>query len=211
MTGLNLIEKLSKAFQAELPGLDAQAAMSPVGRMIALNQERIAAARKSAVLIPIYLLNDEAQIILIQRAEYPGVHSGQYAFPGGRVEAEDRDTEHTALRETEEEIGLGSDAIEVLGRMSQLFIPPSNSLVDPYVGFVEALPELILQESEVQRTIHFPVSTLLDDSIIKHSNDIKVRGLDLKRVPYFDIEGNVVWGATASMLNELKVLLTNCP
>lgn len=193
--------------KATLPGIDAHAAMSPVGGSLKNYMDKWEAARKSAVLILLYHLKEELQIILIQRAEYPGVHSGQFAFPGGRVEENDRDTKHTALRETEEEIGLTPSSIDVLGRLTQLYIPPSNSLVDPFVGFVPELPELALQESEVQRTIHFPVSTLLDDAIIKISEDIKVRGLNLKEVPYFEIEGNVVWGATASMLNELKVLL----
>jgi len=190
-----------------LPGLDAQAAMSPVGRGIKLDEERLSNAKQSAVLIPIYFIEGEAQILLIQRAEYPGVHSGQFAFPGGRVEEQDSDTQMTALRETEEEVGLPPTHVELLGKMSQLFIPPSNSLVDPYLGYIAELPELVLQESEVQRTLSCPVSLLLDDTIIQFSDNIKVMGVKLKKVPYFSIDGNVVWGATASMLNELKVLL----
>jgi len=167
--------------QKPLPGIEAQAEMSPVRGNLKTYMDKWAGARKSAVLVPLYFKNDDLQIIIIQRAEYPGVHSGQFAFPGGRVEEVDLDTEATALRECEEEIGLSKNDVQVLGSLTKLFIPPSNSLVDVYLAFVPKLPELVLQESEVQRTVHFPISTLLDDSIVKYSNNISVKGLALSQ------------------------------
>jgi len=150
--------------------------------------------------------SDNTNFILILRKTYQGVHSNQVGFPGGRLEIFDKNLEHTALRETEEEVGIPKEEVEVLKRLTKLYIPPSNFWVYPYVGLIEKTPILVPQKSEVEKILEVNIDEFLDDkSLIKqklstsYANDIEV--------PAFYLNGQVVWGATAMMLSELKELL----
>lgn len=145
-------------------------------------------------------------LVLILRKTYQGVHSNQVGFPGGRVEEGDRDLEHTALRETEEEVGIPMEEITVVKKLTKLYIPPSDFWVHPFVGILEKTPRLVPQESEVEMILEVNIDEFLDEgSLIKkrlstsYANDIEV--------PAFELAGHVVWGATAMMLSELKELL----
>ena len=153
-----------------------------------------------------YPKEDVAHLVLIVRNSYPGVHSSQIAFPGGKVEEADLDLQETALRETFEEIGIPSDQINVVRSFSAIYIPPSNFLVYPFMGISTTELEFVLQEEEVAGIIEMPVSMLLDDSIIAH----KILDTSYAKeitVPVFQIHDHTVWGATAMMLSELKDVL----
>ena len=162
---------------------------------------------KSAVLVLFYEKEDGINLVLILRKKYHGVHSAQVSFPGGKHDPEDEALKLTALRETEEEVGIKKEDIHVIGQLTDLYIPPSNYLVQPFVGYLEQTPEFTPEPKEVEEVIEAPLSLLLDDSIMGKKK-IKVSARNLKiNYPYFDVKGHTVWGATAMMLSELKEVL----
>jgi 8-oxo-dGTP pyrophosphatase MutT (NUDIX family) len=190
-----------------LPGIASQYEMAPVSRP-RFNIENLAEDkyRPSAVMILFCTDNNGKLFIpLIERMAYNGTHSAQVSFPGGKYEAEDENLENTAIRECFEEIGL-KEEIEIIGKLTRLFIPVSSFLVEPYVGICNIKhPLFIPHEREVKSVIKLPLSQLLDDGIIEEG---VVQASEYKiKTPYFLVEGNKVWGATAMMLNELKAVL----
>lgn len=161
-----------------------------------------------AVLILFYPGENSTFFPLIKRPEYPGVHSGQIAFPGGKMEPEDLDETETALREAWEEVGVLPEKVQLLGKMSDLFIPASNFLVSPIIGFAESKPDFVPEKREVERIIQASVSSLYEpefrkQKILEISKNFK---LD---TPYFEVEKEMVWGATAMILGELIQILEN--
>lgn len=199
---------LTQALQKPLPGQYAQKKMMPrLGS--SFNRFSIEAregAREGAVLLLLYKKNGRIYFPLTQRNEYEGVHSGQISFPGGKVEKEDASPEYTALRETEEELGISQTSIQVIGTLSDLFIIASNFNVRPVVGYVEEPPVYTINPREVAEVIEVSIDQLLNTELIKEKQ-IKVRGNYEIVAPYFDFEGYHVWGATAMMLAEFKELM----
>lgn len=109
----------------------------------------------------------------------------------------------TALRETEEEVGIPRNGVQILGKLSELYIPVSNFQVHPFVGVLDQQPTYTLQEEEVSRVIEVPISHFQNETS-RRVIDIQVnRHLSMKNVPYFDVEGKILWGATAMMISEL--------
>lgn len=159
--------------------------------------------RKSAVMMLFYPKDGETHLVLTKRNAYPGVHSSQISFPGGKAETEDADLTATALRETFEEVGVEPDKIEVVMPFSEIYIPPSNFLVQPFLGILKNEPKFKPDPKEVTAIIQLPLDTFLDDSIIIPS-EMKTSYSQSILVPAFVFEGHVVWGATAMMLSELK-------
>lgn len=189
----------------DLPGKSAHIKMAPVERirMIEDGFEDSKTAKEAAVLMLIYPKNSMAHLALIVRNSYPGIHSSQIAFPGGKVEVVDVNLKETALRETYEEIGIPPDLISVIKDFSSVYIPPSNFLVYPFLGISSSELEFTLQAEEVASIIELPLSLLLDDSIIT-TKSLETSYAKLIEVPVFEIGQNNVWGATAMMLSELK-------
>ncbi|MBW3466463.1 NUDIX hydrolase [Arthrospiribacter ruber] len=202
-----VIRRLEMLLQQPLPGRKGQITMAPMP----VDETRFAQQtrkdfRKGAVLMLFY--PDESGIChvpFIKRPTYPGVHSGQIAFPGGKMEESDGDLAYTALRESEEEIGIDASKVVLLGRMSDLYIPPSNFMVSPYLGYLHDKPVFSPDPSEVERIIRCPFPRILDRSIRK-SGSVKVHGGIRIEAPYFDIESEMVWGATAMMLGEFTYM-----
>ena len=157
--------------------------------------------RRAGVLILFYPGEQGPIFPLIRRTEDGTVHSGQVALPGGTYETSDGDLVQTALRECHEEIGVAPDGMEVLGSLSDLYIPPSNFLVTPTVAVLSEPPAFQLDPLEVAAVIEARLEDLLDGSRIKTTEKYGFT------VPYFDLEGEVVWGATAMMLSELRRIL----
>ncbi|MDF2158257.1 CoA pyrophosphatase [Algoriphagus sp. CAU 1675] len=164
--------------------------------------------RRGAVLIMLYPVRNQAYFPLIKRPEYPGVHSGQIAFPGGKMDETDIDVVDTALREAAEEVAIDRRKVEVIGKLSDLFIPASNFLVSPILGYSRELPEFIPEEREVERVIPTSVQTLILPQTKRRSQFDFGKGLRLD-TPYFSIEDEIVWGATAMILGEFIQLLEN--
>ena len=193
----------------ELPGREAQLRMAHVTRSHYV--EAPPEARAAAVMLTLFPKQDKWNLLLIKRKTIHGDrHSGQIGFPGGKFEPTDGTLIQTALRETEEEVGIDRSEIQVLGPLTDLYIPVSNFVVQPYVGVLQHRPSYRLQSSEVSRIFETPIRKFLEPDTRKIT-DIKVgEGLSLKNVPYFDLEGEVLWGATAMILSEfLQIIQSN--
>jgi len=191
-----------------LPGAEAQYKMSALGRRTRVADTFGTKEHKvGAVLILLYPHQNELLFPLTQRHAYKGVHSAQVSLPGGKVEAEDVSTEATALREAQEEIGVDSSKIEMLGKLTDLYIPPSNFLVHPYVGYLKSRPAMKKDDYEVAELFEASLSTLMDDRTIGEIK-VPIPGNMKIKTPYFNIQEKVVWGATAMILSELKEILT---
>ena len=134
----NIAEYLQQRLQLPLPGPENHKKMASYARVTAQQAlEQKLKVRLSAVMILLYPENDTIHTVLMQRPKSEGVHSAQMAFPGGRKEPFDVDLGATALRETEEEIGVNTEQITVLGALTQIYIPPSNYIVKPYIGYTK--------------------------------------------------------------------------
>lgn len=151
-------------------------------------------------------LAEKVNLVLILRKSYQGVHSNQIGFPGGRMEDIDKNLRQTALRETEEEVGIPVSEIEVLRKLTRLYIPPSNFWVQPFVGILQKTPNLIPQESEVEKILEVDLDEFLNEQNLIHQTLSTSYAQNIE-VPAFMLGGHVVWGATAMMLSEIKEML----
>ena len=196
---------LLKRLSQELPGKDAHIEVAP-SRRIDFDQQKLLNARESGVLILFYLKDKELHLVLIERSTYDGEHSGQISFPGGKREASDRDIVHTALREASEEVGILMEDVDVIGKLSDVYIPVSNFNVSPIVGFINYHPQFIIDAREVEELIELKLTDLTDVKELASSN-ITLRNKTVIKVPSFDLNDKVIWGATAHILNELRWIL----
>jgi 8-oxo-dGTP pyrophosphatase MutT (NUDIX family) len=200
---------LAQKLQEELPGITAHKEAAPY-RQTDYDGLDLNVVKKSAVLILFYQKDNEPHLVLIQRPVYDGTHSGQIAFPGGKVEEGDQDIIYTALREANEEVGVFIEDVEVIGQLSDVYIPISNFIVTPVVGFINYTPQFIAEVREVAEIIELRVTLLtgikkLSFNRIKLSNGLK------QKVPTFEFNQKTIWGATALMLNELRWVLNTNP
>ncbi len=204
MTTMSFQQRLQKLLRGDLPGLASHVKMvSPVRRKVDAKKSDTERTQ-AAVLVLFYPVEDIPHLIYIKRTGDFGVpHGGQLSFPGGRAEEVDDSLEHTALREAQEEVGIDATQVQVLGRLSSLYIPVTNFLVHPYVGWLDHKPELTAEESEVAEILEIPLPHLQQNSILGETS-IQVReDLIIDDVPYYDLFGHVLWGATAMMTSEL--------
>jgi 8-oxo-dGTP pyrophosphatase MutT (NUDIX family) len=201
-----MLKNLKQANWKNLPGLDAQLLMAPPTRKTDVeNYINETIYQESSVLILLFKYNQEWCTLLIKRATDGTLHSGQMALPGGRFEKSDITLDKTAVRETYEEIGIAERYIEIVGQLSPMYIPVSGHKVIPYVGFVENMPELQLNKSEVEKTFIVPIKDLQNKENIK-IDKVKVRNGELK-VPFYFVQNQIVWGATAMIFSEFLVFL----
>jgi 8-oxo-dGTP pyrophosphatase MutT (NUDIX family) len=200
-----LSEKLSTRLQEALPGVLAHEPMRavPVGDVIPNFPHKLP-PKPGSVLILLYEEAGHIRFPLIVRPEYVGAHSGQISLPGGKAEPGE-DAVQTALREGEEEIGIDSTQVEVLGKLTDFFVVPSNFLVTPIVGIIRE-PVFRPDSFEVSRIISCALVDLLLEGAIKQK-EIIAAGKYKMMAPHFEIDGEVVWGATAMMLNEFRTVL----
>lgn len=199
-----LIAALAARLTHPLPGLAAQLAMTSRGGPESWHMRDD--YRESAVLALLYPHREDLHLVFMQRTLDGRVHSGQISFPGGSREATDRDLVHTALREAEEELGIVPATVRVLGQLTPLYIPPSNFMVYPTVGYSPTRPTFVPDPQEVAGVIEASVSQLrARTSRVQASVQIH-NGLRLD-VPAFRAAGHIIWGATAMMLNELLAII----
>ncbi|RAV98657.1 NUDIX hydrolase [Pseudochryseolinea flava] len=200
-----LREKLLKRLLEALPGALAHEPMRavPVGSTIPNFQHKLP-PKPGAVLILLYEEAGHIKFPLIVRPEYAGAHSGQISLPGGKAEIGE-DAIQTALREGEEEIGIDRTQVDVIGKLTDFFVIPSNFLVTPVVGIIHD-PIFRADAREVSRIISCTLFDLLLEGAIK-TKEITAAGKYRMMAPHFEIDGEVVWGATAMMLNEFRTVL----
>lgn len=207
------LHQLKKQLLLPLPGAIAHQLMAPAHRLSSPEYlSKISDYKKGSVLILLYEQANTIHFVLTLRQSYPGVHSGQVSLPGGKIEAFDNSPIAAALRETQEEIGINANEIEVLGELSPLYIFPSNFLVHPVVGFLNSSPIFKKEEKEVAEIIEVPLPFLLDakkrkTKLMDLSRGLKAPDLTAVEVPYYDIHGHHVWGATAMILSEFLELM----
>ena len=202
------LEIFKRIAEKGLPGDEAHLTLMPVKRLTARKAKaKNQLYRKSAVAAILYPSEESIHCILIQRPSYDGVHGGQVSFPGGKMDDTDRNLEHTARRECFEEVNLPIDSGVFVTTLSEVYIPVSNFMVQPYIFFVDDLPPLSPDFREVESILSFDLFSLLNESILKTTSIEMGKGFKQKDVPYFDIENKIVWGATAMMLAEIKAIL----
>lgn len=203
----NFIKEISALIKDRLPGEAAQLKLSPASRNGMMKEgKELKKAGRAAVLILFYPDENRVMLPFIKRPEYEGVHSGQVAFPGGRFEAGDANMAHTALRETEEEIGVKMNSVKLIGMLSELYIPPSNYLVRPVVGYLESKPLFKLQPSEVDYLLEIDLYELLHEKALTTKQVMTSLQREMP-VPCFYVQNHIIWGATAMILSELIELL----
>ncbi len=199
-------QKLEAAFTQPLPGQGAQYQMTPAGReRVNIDQIDQSKVKQAATAALFFAVDNRPHLVLTKRVEYPGVHSGQISFPGGRREPEDNSFMHTALRETQEEIGVNPEDIDVLGSLTAVYIPPSNFFVYPFVGTLNKAPDFIPQEREVASILSLDFNLFLEKENLKPTK-VSARNFSLE-VPAFNIENHIIWGATAMMISELRAMI----
>jgi 8-oxo-dGTP pyrophosphatase MutT (NUDIX family) len=209
MTGFDdIIRTVRESFEKPLPGLASQLKMASMRRLSRDGRMMYPeGARKAGVLILLYPDDGVVKIIFIKRNEYPGVHSGQISFPGGGHEPGDEDTIATALREAEEETGIRRESVQIIGTLSELFIPPSNFLVTPVLAYTLTRPDFRPDPTEVEQLLEIPLDAFLDKNA-KQEKEIDVFPALTMKVPCYFINGHVIWGATAMMLSEFLDLIS---
>lgn len=200
----NFTRLLQALHYENLPGLESQLKMAPINRLQEIMTLGFGKnAVKSAVLFLFYPdATGCTTTVLIKRPEYNGAHGGQISFPGGRYEIEDIDLKATALRETHEEIGVPPSAVEITGKLTDLFIPPSNFIVSPYLGILKGKPSFVPDQAEVAQVLEFKLTDFFKPEN-RHTKLITLIGGYTLETPCFVINHHVIWGATAMMINEL--------
>jgi 8-oxo-dGTP pyrophosphatase MutT (NUDIX family) len=207
MTFDELIVKLEARLKNPLPGLPAQLKMTSnvrIRELMSFSTPEFAIP--SSILLLLYPREEEAYTVFMQRPQYDGIHSGQISFPGGKAEEGDTDPSHTALREAWEEVGIEPRSVSLLGRLTDLYIPPSNFIVSPFVGYYPSSPVFITDPVEVERILEVKVSDLLLETNVKEVHILVREGFELD-VPAFVIGGEVIWGATAMIVAEFCEIL----
>jgi len=202
-------KKIVKITKMQLPGEVVQFKMAPLERLAEMKHlaYKKNTAKRAGVLALFYpSINNNTCFALILRKTYKGVHSAQIGFPGGKLEDSDGSLRDTALRETEEEVGVLRNSVSILKKLTEIYIPPSDFFVQPYLGITTTTPKFILQKEEVEELIEVPLDHFMDDSI-KTMQTLSTSYAKNIEVPAFILNNHLVWGATAMMLNEVREML----
>lgn len=204
-----LPDVLRRALAGPLPGLDAQLRMAP--RFDGTPPPRVAEPdfRPAAALLLVYPLDDRWHVPLTVRGSRLRHHTGQVSLPGGRIDPGES-PEAAALREAEEEVALDPAAVEVLGRLTPLPIGVSRHLLHPIVAVAPRRPDFRVAEAEVESLVEVPLAVLQDPAVLGYEQrPYSLPPHTLMDVPYFDVGGLRVWGATAMVLAEFLALVSH--
>jgi len=205
-----LINDIKTKLKEPLPGSSAHIKLAPY-RKETLNTDFSKYNPKLAsTLLLIYPSDHLIKFVLIQRPDYSGTHGGQISFPGGKKE-ENESLIETAIRETNEEIGIESSAIKILGKLSQVYVPPSNFLITPYIGYLDFTPNFNPDPGEVTKVLEIELNELLKKNVIKEkliTVGAKTKNPMEINVPYLDLHFQVVWGATGVILSEFRDMIS---
>lgn len=205
----DFIKLRPKIENIQLPAEVSQFKMSPTFREKLLDENiiKMKTARKAAVMALFYPNKaNETMLVLILRNTYKGVHSAQIGFPGGKLEPEDDSLKTAAIRETFEEVGVPEKNIEVWRKITNIYIPPSHFVVQPFIGIVKNTPKFIKQDTEVDAIVEVSLAEFLNDKNVM-TKRVTTSYAKNVAVPAFVFQGYIVWGATAMMLSEVKDIL----
>ncbi len=197
-------EYIRSLLDLDLPGENSHRKMIPPGKRLSILPDELENVRFSSVLILLFPYNGQINICLTKRNKAMKHHPGQISFPGGRIE-EGESPDLTALRETYEEIGVLYGNVEILGKLSDLYIPVSQYSIYPFVGWMDYKPNFVLNYDEVEEIIFLPIESFLENRDVQTISMQTSTGI--LDVPYFPYKNEVIWGATAMILSEFFDLL----
>jgi len=189
-----------------LPGEKSHIEMIPYRLPSSSFKLKYDSAKLSAVMCLFFEKNNEMYGLLMERTDDGGKHSGQISFPGGKKDVTDANLKQTALRETDEEIGIENRLITVLGELTQVYIPVSNFLIQPFLGVIENGFNLKLSKKEVKSVFEFKLMDLLKPETKQIQSIKNHKGIVMKNIPCFMFDDKIVWGTTSLILNEIKKL-----
>jgi len=204
------IQHIKQKLNQDLPGLSSHLKMASSNRIHELKnaEMQMKSAMKSAVMILLYPYNKKLKVVLIRRSFYVGIHAGQIAFPGGRYEDFDIEIKNTALREIQEEIGLNSENIEVIGRISDIYVPPSNFLISVFVGYLPQKPQYKIDEREVNEIIEIELSEFYKKDNILEKEFVVPSTSTSVFAPYYKVGNIELWGASAMVMSEFLDIIS---
>lgn len=196
-----IVPKLEQRLLSDLPGFESHLKMAPVFKGTKFrNFNPTIDAKSSAVMILLMPIENSFEILFTLRSEKLNNHSGQISFPGGRQDKGETLVE-TALRETKEEIGINPENIKIIGSLSNLFVPPSNSIIAPIIGYSDKISNFILSENEVQEVFTIEYNKFISKDFFFKETKI-MNGLEVE-VPYWNLHPKTkLWGATAIIMQE---------
>jgi 8-oxo-dGTP pyrophosphatase MutT (NUDIX family) len=198
---------LKEALQDELPGFLAHQKMLPPGRALKAGPDGSSSTKMSSVLVLLFPDGERVFTCLMKRPSTMKHHPGQISFPGGKVEKDDLSAEMTALREAQEEVGIDSSKIQVIGKLSDLYVEVSRFTIQPFLAWTDFKPDFKPEAGEVEELILFPVSDFIFEETILET-EIQT-SIGLLTVKYFPCSEGKIWGATAMILSELIEILRN--
>ncbi len=207
---MDRIKEIADRLKGDLPGVSAHELMAPYQRktandIVVEKKEH----RRAATLMLLYPKKSEWYFALMLRPDYDGVHGGQVSFPGGKIE-QGETPEQAAIRECEEEIGIDQESIQLLGKLTDVYIPPSNILVNPFIGYIDYEPVFYPDAVEVEQVLEVPLKDVFNQELVKQKKVKVGRYSDQPftiEVPYFEFCYQTVWGATALMIAEFREML----
>lgn len=204
----DFLEYVPKLVGVNLPAKEAHFKMVPFERLESLKNQNLdsISPKNAAVMMLLYPKNGRTHLVLIVRNSYEGFHSAQIALPGGKYEAKDQTYVNTALRETQEELGVHPEIIEIVMPFTNLYIQVSNFMVYPFLGICKEEIAFVPDGNEVVNIIELPLNDFLNDDLIVTTTMSTSYAKNIE-IPAFKIKEHIVWGATAMMLNELKEVL----
>ncbi len=202
-----LAQQIKLKAAQHLPGIDAHKYLVPENRLYDKDYlKHLSNYKHSAVFALMFYENNNVYLLLTQRHNYKGSHGGQISFPGGKKENQDQSLLNTAYRETLEETGIKSNDIELITALSPLYIPVSNFYVQPFLGYLPNIPNLKIDTHEVASVLRFPINNFLKpDAIVSKQIEV-ANGLKI-RIPAFELDDKIIWGATAMIMNEIAHLV----
>lgn len=194
--------KIKDALKQPLPGENSHVKMLPVNRRLSAFEEELSSIKHSSVLLLLYIENDDLKVLLIKRPAHMKHHAGQVALPGGRIEKNETAVE-TALRETQEEVGISPGDIEILGKLSELYVQVSFFQIHPFVGWLRKHNNFNINKSEVEKIIAFPLKNMSNET-----EEIELNSFSGPlKVPCIKFNDEIIWGATAMILMEFFDLI----
>ncbi|MFA5328373.1 MAG: CoA pyrophosphatase [Prolixibacteraceae bacterium] len=196
---------LIETLRGDLPGSEAHSKMLPPGRRLKTYDHELSLVKQSSVLILLFREGNQLYTCLMKRPPTMKYHPGQISFPGGKVEKDDLSAEMTALREAQEEVGIDPLSVEILGKLTDLYVEVSQFSIQPFIGWTDKMPDFSLNCDEVEALVLLPLNDFVALEIVSETEIPTVSGL--LTVKYYPFQGEIIWGATAMILSELVEIL----